>query len=70
MPNLTFFVCSFIAGCSCLAAFMVRQKNNRVVDDTLEDGNLIIEADRNIAEPLPNLLLACPSTQHVVKMRE
>ncbi|CAO3621741.1 unnamed protein product [Mucor fragilis] len=67
MPNLTFFVCSFIAGCSCLAAFMVRRKNNRV-DDTLEDGNLIIEADRDGAEPLPNL--ACSTTQHVVKIRE
>ncbi|RCI05363.1 hypothetical protein CU098_013446, partial [Rhizopus stolonifer] len=25
MPNLTFFVCSFIASCSCLAAFLVKR---------------------------------------------
>lgn len=39
MPNLTFFVCSAIASCSCLAAFMVRRKINRS-NDILEEGEV------------------------------
>ncbi|GAN05660.1 tetracycline-efflux transporter [Mucor ambiguus] len=66
MPNLTFFVCSFIASCSCLAAFMVRQKTTKI-DDALEEG-YFIDSDRDIAES--SSTLACPATKHVVEIRE
>ncbi|KAL9547981.1 hypothetical protein MBANPS3_005897 [Mucor bainieri] len=69
MPNLTFFVCAFIAGCSCLAAFMVRQRTTRI-DDTLEEGSLITGADSDSAESSSTLAACCPTTQQVVKIRE
>lgn len=61
MPNLTFFVCSAIAGCSCLAACMVRRKTNRN-DDVLEEG--VINSHLSSSSYAESSSLACP-VKHV-----
>ncbi|KAL7329121.1 hypothetical protein PS15p_207275 [Mucor circinelloides] len=70
MPNLTFFVCSAIAGCSCLAALMVQRKTTRM-DDALEEGPIEQTAeadDGDIAASSSSSALTCPTAQHVVKV--
>lgn len=40
MPNFTFFVCAFIAGCSCFSAFMVRRNPVSENDDLADECDL------------------------------
>ncbi|KAI8646242.1 major facilitator superfamily domain-containing protein [Parasitella parasitica] len=55
MPNLTFFVCSAVASCSCLAAFMVKRKIVRIDEEDQVDSCL--SAHYNDAE---SSALVCP----------
>lgn len=61
MPNLTFFVCSAIASCSCLAACMIKRKINRN-SDVLEEG--VANFYQSSSDYAESSSLACP-IEHV-----